>query len=277
MSDEAVTELLERLSSGRVDAAWSEFLARYSALIMHVIRRYEADHERATECFMHVCGALSDDRFRKLLSFRPGGPARFRTWLMAVAANLCVDWRRREQGRPRTLRCVARLPELEQQVYRCLYLHGMSRTQCRRVLLPRYPELTEQQVADINAHLFGLLTPRQRWRLSMRSPEVAPVVSIAEYEDDGDAWELADPGAGPDELTDETQQRRQLEEALAQLPEDQRLLLRLRYEQDLTLAEVARLTRQPDPFRANRQIHAALEALGRLMGIERPGARRKNR
>jgi hypothetical protein len=63
MSDDTVTDLLERLSSGRVDAAWSEFLARYSPLIKHVIQRHYADDDHATECFIHVCGALSDDRF----------------------------------------------------------------------------------------------------------------------------------------------------------------------------------------------------------------------
>ena len=132
MSDDTVTDLLERLSSGRVDAAWSEFLARYSPLIMHVIRRHDADDDRATECFNHVCGALSDDGFRRLLSFRPDGPARFKTWLMAVVSNLCVDWRRKEQGRVRPPQCVSRLPELDQQVYRCIYVRACrARTACR--------------------------------------------------------------------------------------------------------------------------------------------------
>jgi len=108
MIDQGDKELLERLSSGRVDAAWSEFLARYSPLIMHVIRRHDDDDDRTTECFNHVCAALSDDGFRRVLSFRPDGPARFKTWLIEVVANLCVDWRRQERGRVRRLHCVAR-------------------------------------------------------------------------------------------------------------------------------------------------------------------------
>ena len=39
----------------------------------------------------------------------------------------------------------------------------------------------------------------------------------------------------------------------------------LRYQQDLTLEEVARLARIPDPYRAHREIRAALEALGDVM------------
>ena len=129
MSNETVNDLLERLSSAGVDAAWGEFLARYSPIIKHVVRRHFEDADRAEECFGHACGALSDDGFRRLHSFRSDGPAQFKTWLMAIVSNLCVDWRRSRQGRVRPLRSVARLPELDQQVYRCIYLHAMSRAQ----------------------------------------------------------------------------------------------------------------------------------------------------
>lgn len=277
MNTEAVAELLQRLSSGKVDDAWREFLLGYSSVIMHVVRRHETDADRATECFIQVCAALSDDGFRRLRGFRPDGPARFRTWLMAVVSNLCVDWRRREQGRVRPFGRIARLPELEQQVYRCIYLRGMSREQCRQVLLPRFPALTGLQVSEINGRLFGLLTPQQRWQLSLRTPGSRPVlVGVSSEEDDPD-WRLEEPGPGPDAQAEGLQDRERLQQALARLPSEQRLLLRLRYEQDLTLAEVARLTRQPDPFRANRAIHAALRALAGLMSAGQTRPDRKNR
>lgn len=277
MSDETDTELLARLSSGRADTGWSEFLARYSPLIMHVIRRHDVCDDGATECFIYVCGALSDDGFRRLRAFRPVGPARFRTWLMAVVSNLCVDWRRKEHGRVRPLKCIACLPELDQLVYRCIYLRGMSRTQCLRVLQPRYPDLTEQQVSEINGRLFKLLTPQQRWQLSVRTPHSKPLIRDAEAADEDESWQLEEPGPGPDDRAAEIEELQLLRNALARLPIQQRLLLRLRYEQDLTLAEVARLTRQPDPFRANRQTHAALEALANLMDAQRTRADRKTR
>jgi len=196
---------------------------------------------------------------------------------MAVVANLCVDWRRKEQGRVRPLRSVARLPVLDQQVYRCIYVRGMSRAQCVEALAPRYPELTEATVSEVNARLFALLTPQQRWQLSVRPSALKPVVHDAGTEDDDPAWQVATPGPGPDDLAEESQEQRQLQDALSKLPADQRLLLRLRYEQSLTLAEVARLTGQPDPFRANRQIRAALDTLADLMGHQRLQPDRKTR
>jgi RNA polymerase sigma factor (sigma-70 family) len=275
MSDDTVTELLERLSSGRVGAAWSEFLALYSPLIMHVIRRQDADDDRAAECFIDVCAALADDGFRRLRSFQPDGPARFRTWLVAVVSNLCVDWRRKQHGRARPLRRVARLAELDQQVYHCIFVRGLSRAECVAALVPRFPELTEASVSEINARLFALLTPQQRWQLSVRTPMLRPVTCTGP-EDEDPTWQVATPGPGPDELTAESQEQRRLQDALAKLPAEQRLLLRLRYEQNLTLAEVARLTGQPDPFRANRQIQAALDTLAGLMGGQRSQPERKS-
>ncbi len=277
MSEDTVSELLAQLSSGRVDAAWSEFLARFSSSIMRVVRCHEDDHERATECFIHVCAALSDDGFRRLRSFRPDGPARFQTWLQAVVSNLCVDWSRKQRGRSRPPSHVARLSELEQRVHRCIYVRGMSRAQCLQELQPRFPELTERQVAEINGRLFAMLTPQQRWRLSVRVPASIPNLRGADPDDDESAWQLVEPGPGPHELVADHEEQRSVREALAKLPADQRLLLRLRYEQDLTLAEVARLTRQPDPFSANRRIHAALDALAGLLPTSRERRDRKKR
>lgn len=265
MSDEGVKELLERLSSGRVDSAWSEFLARYSPLILHVIRRHDAGEGPATECFNHVCAALSDNGFRRLRSFRPDGPACFKTWLMAVVSNLCVDWHRQQQGRIRHTPCVLHLPELDQQVYQCIYVRRMSRAQCLQELMPRFPELTDATVSEINARLFALLTPQQRWQLSVRTRARQHANHRSSTEVDELTERVMEPGPGPDDLTAGLQEQRQLRDALARLPAEQRLLLRLRYEQSLTLAEVARMTNKPDPFRANRQIQSALKALAELM------------
>jgi RNA polymerase sigma factor (sigma-70 family) len=277
MSDATATDLLERLSSKGVDAAWSEFLARYSPLMMRIIQRHGVDDEHAAECFAHVCGALSDSGFRRLRSFRPDGPARFKTWLMAVVSNLCVDWRRKQTGRIRPIQSISRLPELDQQVYHYIYVRRMSRAQCLQALVPRFPELTDATLSEVNARLFALLTPQQRWQLTIRKPVLKPVMCGVSPDGDDPAWQMAEPGPGPDDLVEGLQEHRQLQDALSRLPAEQRLLLRLRYEQNLTLAEVARLTGQPDPFRANRLIQAALANLANLMGGQRCQPDRKNR
>ena len=276
MGDDSVTRLVERLSSSAAGEAWAGFLQEYTPLIRHVVRCHEHDPAQAEESFHYVCDALSDDGFRRLRNFSPEGPARFRTWLTAVVANLCRDWRRRQRGRVRPFRALAQLPELDQQVYRLMFVQGNSRAACLAELAPRFPGLTDAVVAEISARLFGLLTPHQRWQLSARPH--APVRTRSTSGDgERDPLERVEAaGPGPEEEAAALQERRQLRAALARLPSEQRLLLRLRYEQGLTLAEVARLTRQPDPFRANRQILSALEALARLMTAPATDPDRKN-
>jgi RNA polymerase sigma factor (sigma-70 family) len=196
---------------------------------------------------------------------------------MAVVSNLCVDWHRQQQGRTRPAPCVLQLPDLDQQVYQCIYVRRMSRAQCLQELMPRFPGLTDATVSEINARLFALLTPQQRWQLSVRTRALQQVNRRASSEDDDLTERVPEPGPGPDELAAELQEQRQLGDALARLPAEQRLLLRLRYEQNLTLAEVARLTNQPDPFRANRRIQSALKALADLISDPRIAPGRKTR
>jgi RNA polymerase sigma factor (sigma-70 family) len=269
MSEASIEDLLGRLSTGRIDSAWREFLERYSPLIMHIVRRYESDHGQVTDCYLHACSELSNDGFRRLLRYRPGGAAKFQTWLSAVVANLCIDWRRKQRGRFRPVEAIASLPELDRLVYRQIYVRGFSREECLHSLQARYPALTGPQLADINSRIFSLLTPQQRWQLSVRSADMMSLDQSSWFDPDEATWQVEDPGLGPAEHSEREQQFRQLEAAMAKLPAQQRLMLRLRYQQNLTLEEVARLMRLPDPFRANRQIQAALAALADLMTPER--------
>lgn len=253
--------LLSALLTRREPEAWRRFVARYSGLIYRIVHRYEAGDDRCSECYLYVCAALSDDDFRRLRKFQPHGAARFETWLRTVAANLCVDWRRKRDGRRRAPVAVQRLDELDQAVFRSIFVHGMTRHQCLERLRPRFTELTDAKVAAISARLFRSLSPRQRFLLSCphaargRAPEV-----------DGISGEpTADAGADPAAQIADLQQQGRLVEALARLGARDQLLLTLRFEQGLTLVEVARLTGLPDPFRAQRQINSALAALRQLM------------
>jgi len=270
MIDTDIAELLRQLSSPTPGTAWSAFLERHSPLIMQVVHRYETDQGRATDCFIHACGALSDHGFRRLRSFRPDGTARFDTWLKAVVANLCVDWRRKQHGRFRLAPAIARLPELEQRVYRCLYVRGMARAECLHTLQANYANLTEAKLAEINARLFELLTRQQRWQLRSRRSATVSLDDGTNPESDEPTLQIEASGPGPDALAEMDQDRRRTRAALQRLDPQQRLLLRLRFEQDLTLAAIARQLGLPDPFHARRHVDAALAALAKQLEVSDP-------
>ena len=275
--DESISDLLAGLASPDPSAAWKDFLQRYSPIVLHIVRRCESDPQRVSECFDHVCQALSDNRFRRLLGFQSNGPAKFRTWLMAVVANLCTDWHRKRRGRYRPLRAVAQLPELEQLVYRFIYARGMTRVECLRALEHRYPTLTEQQLSEINARLFARLPQQQRWQLGTGMATAGPQGELLTLDLTDDSFQLEDAGPGPEEVAQTDQEHARLAKAMAELPARQRLLLRLRFEQNLTLAEVARLAGLQDPFRAHRQIQAALSTLAEIMNRPAAHSDRKTR
>jgi RNA polymerase sigma factor (sigma-70 family) len=260
-----IGDLFIRLSTPQAGAAWTEFLRRYSPLILQVTRRFESEDERVNDCFLYACAQLSDNDFRRLRSFRSDGPAQFRTWLTSVVTNLCIDWRRKLSGRLRPVAAIANLPELDQLVYRFIYVRGMTRAQCLRALAGRYPNLSDAELAAINARLFGLLTPRQRWQSGARARGSLSLDELSHSDSDEAGFQPEEAGPGPDLLAAFEQEREQVEAALGQLPQRQRLLLRLRYQQELTLEEVARLARIPDPYRAHREIQAAVEALGAVL------------
>lgn len=263
MSNGSVNEILNGLSSGRPDASWQQFLDEYSSLIIHIARRYENDQDRAMDCYVYVCEKLSEKDFRRLLKFKPEGAASFRTWLTTVTGNLCIDWRRKQFGRRRDLRAIASLPELEQLVFHYLYNVGLTRRECLHVLPGQYSFVTEQHIVDIDSRLHTALSSRQRWRLIARRRETISLYNSASY--DQAALQTAESQPKVDDIVEAEQNLEKLEKAMSQLSSDERLLLRLRYLQGLTLKDVARLMKLNDLHQVRRRLKRAVTKLSNLM------------
>jgi len=254
----AVLELLASLNSPAADAAWRQFLKRYSEQMVRIVREGGFTRDECNECFLFVCEKLCENRCRRLRKYQPEGSASFRSWLEVVVANLCIDWRRSLVGRPRPFRNILGLRPLEQRVFHYRFLKRFSLNACLAALQPEFPGLGAPELAEAISSVQTTLTSRQHWLLSISQAEVLSLQSDAVDEPRSFA-----PGPGRQAVASEEQQR--LERAMAQLQPRQRQLLAMRYRQDLTLQEIARLTRLGDPFRVRRQIQAALDELERLL------------
>ncbi len=257
MEDRQLEGVLHRLGSRAPEQAWEEFLEVCSPLVLQVIRFFERDPDPVADCFLFVCERLRAKRFRRLRRFRPLGPACFSTWLRAVVRNLCLDWHRRESGRHRVFRAVGALGPLERAVFRCRFREGLSRHETLLSLRSRFPELTEPELLASEERVRQSLTPRQLWLLSL--PPRA--VHLALESEDGSERQLRDPEPGPEEILSLSEQRGVLERALLRLPDSERLLVRLRFEEGLTLEQIARITGLGNPQRAERHIKGLLERL----------------
>jgi RNA polymerase sigma factor (sigma-70 family) len=272
--DQSTTaNLLHRLSSTDAGVAWVEFLELYAPLIMSTASQFEYEQDRINDCFLYVCEQLNDAGFRRLLKFDTAGRARFRTWLGSVVFNLCVDWHRREYGRATLLPAISALPAFDQSVYRMVVEQGMDKETCFQSLRADFPDLTRELIARAVARVWALLTPRQRWQISVRNRgrKQARASSSQEYFE----W-LPDPAMGPDAVAEQRQAFESLQDAMSRLPAEQRLLLRLRFQEGLTLKKIAQLKYRGDVNVAWRRIHAATDALFRYLQHAASAEKRKN-
>ena len=258
VSDKSVAELLRGLRSADAGAAWVEFLDLYSALIMSSATQFVYQHDRVNECFLYVCEKLSDDDFRRLLKFNPAGKARFKTWLGSVVFNLCVDWHRRVFGRATLLPAITTLPAFDQSVFHLVIEQGTDKETCFQMLRADFPDLTRELVAKAAGRVFSLMTPRQRWQLAIRNHgRLAPGRNGDPVSIDC----LSDPGFTPEAEAESRQELEILQQAISQLPAGQRLLLRMRFQEGLSLKTIAKLQRLGDSNRAWRLIQEATGAV----------------
>jgi RNA polymerase sigma factor (sigma-70 family) len=255
-------EILALLSTPDAGLAWGRFLEIYSPDIMRIASQFECDGWRTHDCYLFVCEKLCDNRFSRLRRFDPEGPARFRSWLKVVVANLCIDFRRQAQGRARPFRNIRELPKLEQGVFKYRFQRRMSMAACLAVLQPVFPGLTQARITEAARRVSETLTPRQQWLLATLHVRT---LSIDEHTDGSPGLEPASREATPEEYSVHQDELGHLQRGLSKLRPDQRLLLKLRFQQDLPFREIARLARLGDPFRARREIHKALRALQDLL------------
>jgi RNA polymerase sigma factor (sigma-70 family) len=259
MAETRIDLILEKLGSPDAGEAWASFLETYGGIIFQVIRRFESDGDEAADCFQFVCERFCEARFRRLRRFQASGPAKFTTWLRAVVRNLCLDWQRRRFGRPRLFRSVARLSDLDQQVFRLVHARGLSEQEALLHLAPLFPGLTPQLISQAIERINGALTSNQNWLLrtrkaSGRKPSVNPA-------DDDQRTETASTERDPETLAISAERIKLLGRALRKLPATEKLVLRLRFEEEMTLEQIAKLLQLGNAQRVDRQIKRILSGL----------------
>ncbi len=253
---------LAALRGPRPDAAWKRFLEGYLPQIQHVVRQRQYDAQMAEDCILFVCEHLSDDGFYRLQQYDPDRGVPFRGWLNAVVTNLCVEWHRREFGRERVPPPVEHLRPFDQRVFHLRYQQDLDLHSCFELLRDEFPDLTREALSAALARVQGALTWRQRWSLLRRRgrylPPAAGQLSVSE---------LPSREADPERHASIRERRTRLRRALELLPPEDQVLLRLRYGQDLSLEQVARVCGLPNLHMARRRIEAALAKLGEALSV----------
>ena len=253
--------LLDRLRSSQAQAAWQDFLLQFGGTLYHVAGISARNEEEAASCFVFICEKLAENAFRRLLCFKPLGTASFSTWLRVVAKNLCFDWQRKVHGRPRPFKALRSLSALDLEVYHCRYERGLSAEDTLQFLRPSWTTLTAAGVSESENRIAGRLSPRQQWILAARQSSIYLSSLSAEDQNDKTPIDVEDPAPSPESLVWQSQQRSRLRRCLESLSSEERLLLQFRFEDDLSLAEIAHLLGIGDAQRAHRKLLRILQRL----------------
>ncbi len=261
MEDPPIARILERLGSQDFQEAWADFLESFSPHILQTVKLFEREADPVADCFLYVCERLSEKGFRRLRSFKPGGTAKFSTWLRVVVRNLCLDWHRKEFGRHRVFQSIAMLGALEQDVFRCIYEQGLSQDESLNWLRASYPQLTMAELEAGAGRVRSALTDRQIWLASAQRQTPLPLGRDPDVEHQEQIAEPLDPAPSIESLLVMDEERDALERALGRLTKPERLLIELRFEQGLTLQQIAQLLGLKDAQSVDRRQREVIEKL----------------
>lgn len=262
VSNPSDKKFLSDLATADYGAAWQTFLRTYTSLILRVARNHESDEIKVLDIYLFVCEKLSESEFRRLRKFKTDGPATFSTWLTTVVRNLCVDWHRSVQGRSRPSAITSQLSELESFVFRELYDKGKTKVECLNSVPQEFGHVTERDLDSINARIYTLLTPARRSILVNRNPTIVPLDDItgidarrleSRVDDNPQAQALA------------AEEIARLEQAIAGLNVDERLAIRLRFQEDLSFEQIAQVIGIKSKYRVRNLINGALSKMRQLL------------
>lgn len=233
-----------------LDAA--QFFLDHLPLIEQVIasvgRRKGLDAAAIEELDAEVKFRLVDNDYAIIRAFQERST--FGTYIAAVVARILLNMRNHEWGKWRASaeaeRAGAVAVDLEQQVYR----DGRSLDQAYAELVKKYPELTRDETDKLYARL------RRRVRRRMVALEEAATVAAAEQTESGERTELA---ARLSEV---------LKRQIDSLPEDDQLLLQMRFDMEMTVSQIAQALRADDQwlyrrlYKIFKRLRSALKKAG---------------
>jgi DNA-directed RNA polymerase specialized sigma24 family protein len=239
MSGLSDRELRERLIADAA-AGWRAFVDQYTPRLLQVIEQCGVrDRDDVMDLYVHVCERLAADDCARLRKHDPG-KGTLAAWLGTVVRRMLVDWVRSQHGRKRLFGSIRALSEVDQQVFELYYW--------RRHALAEIADLVRGpggQGIGLAAGCAAMerveraLTERQRMDLITMTARAGAALALED--EDGEPLVQAvvnDPDPESALLLD--RRRDALQRALLTLPEEDRVIVSMRFLDGLTVQEIRR-------------------------------------
>ncbi|MFP3939624.1 MAG: RNA polymerase sigma factor [Thermoanaerobaculia bacterium] len=219
-------------------------------VIAFTCRRYRLRGEEAEELGAQVKARLVEDDYAVFRKFQ--GQSNLATYLTTVVQRLFLDRLRARKGRPRPSAEARRLGAVAIRLERLLYWDGFSFDEACRILQENHGvDVSWQELEEVA----GRLPARVIERRHEGGEEPARLAGALERPDEAALARERDREA---ERVVEA-----LEGALAVLDAEDRLILRMRFEDDFTVADVARALSLPQ-----KPLYRRIDALKRHLRRE---------
>lgn len=240
--------------------AYPELLDRYSPDLVHMIRRHMRDADDVMEVYTTVCERLRANDYQSLRRFRSDGV--LLPWLAVVAANACRDQFRKKRASSVPNSVLAQLDEREQLVFRYHFRERMCSDDIAEIISGKHGiPCTVVSVHEAIAWINDLLSTKKRWLLLCALNANRPALSIDDLGESGFQPAAPDEFVAMDEAAREREQLACLSAALKSLGPDDRLMVMLRFEQDMTASQIADVMR----IESHKHVYTRLRTImGRL-------------
>jgi DNA-directed RNA polymerase specialized sigma24 family protein len=250
---------LRALIRSNPDAGWRAFIDQYTPLIVGLIRRAGLeDRDELMEVYVLMCERLSEHGFARLKS-QDAGRGSIGGWLAVLTRHAAVDWVRSRKGRRRVFQAIRVLSPFDQRVFESYYWDARTPTD---IAVIEHTSLAS--VFQSLERIQGVMSDRHRAELmSLALRSKAPVAL-----DETDAAEsIADPHSDPETDARIAQANERYEAALRQLSPEEAAIVRLKYVEGLTNADIERAIGVSGVTTARMasilsRLRAALEQLG---------------
>jgi RNA polymerase sigma factor (sigma-70 family) len=221
-----------------------------------VCRRHRLDADETDEFVSLVVVKVMEDDYAILRKFR--GESQVTTYLTVVVASLFRDYRAREWGRWRPSAAARRLGPLAIRLETLVYRDGCRVDQAGEILRSSgYPQVTDRELVRLLSELPHRSSGRSK--LTEETLKEMPAASTA------DGQVLEEEAAG-----ERTAAEAALHRALATLPHDDAVIVRMRIWEGSSLADIARSLHLPQKplYRRMEKILLRLRTFLKAEGID---------